>query len=200
MKKILLTLAVIIPLALVGCKKTDTGTNTGGGDGGDKNPPTEEVTLDGYVEPITQFGISVHQLKELETHRLKTEKDTELAFEGEDMVDLYMYLLDDSYLLKSSAAMVSTAYSSVMGEFLAEKYVPIGVDTEDLNVYYVSKDLDIFVTAHIYSASYVLIMYLPYDKSSSVASFNSLPQMCGGVEPCDGDRMAIFEELVASIK
>lgn len=64
MKKILFTLALIIPLAMVGCKKSDAGTNTGGDGGNDNdNPPTEEVTMDGYVEPITQFGISVHQLK-----------------------------------------------------------------------------------------------------------------------------------------
>lgn len=200
MKKFLLTLVLIIPLALVGCKKNDTGANPGGGDDGGQNPPTEEVTLDGYVEPITQFGISIYQLKALETHNLKSEAEDYIAYDGEDIVVAYLYNLDKDFMLESSSAAVDNDYVSELGEFLAEKYDYMYSDDENYAIFYMSHNKDMIVCVLI-DLPYSLVHYSPYDNSASEESISvklSHMKPCS-VEPLESCRMAIFEELVASI-
>ena len=66
--------------------------------------------------------------------------------------------------------MVKTAYSSELGTFLAERYIPAAVDKEKYTIVCINgltvASCTMLVGADIYNLSYWMVIYIPYNSST----------------------------------
>lgn len=192
MRKILLLATMVAVSGLYGCDKNESNVDNNGSD--------NEITLDGYKEPVTDFGISVSQLKSIETHSLQYQEGNVIGYKGENMVEMYIYTFDDSDMLAASGAVLNALYADKIGEFLAQKYRFIYTDSTNFRIYYVSKDLKMSVVVQILNTTQILIAYLPYDSSDSIATgisdvYTNMSNTVGH----DNNR-GIFDEIISRIK
>lgn len=79
-----------------------------------------------FVEPITEFGISKSEIKSKEKRILYTESATIAIFEG-GREEKYVAYFFENNKLTSSAAILSSAYSSALGSYMAERYVIVSL-------------------------------------------------------------------------
>ena len=75
-----------------------------------------------FIEPITQFGISKNEVKSKETRTLLTEVETAMLFKGNTEEKYAMYVFENGKLT-SSLIVLASSYSSVLGSYIAERYV-----------------------------------------------------------------------------
>lgn len=192
MKKILLLATTVALFGLFGCEKNESNVDNNGSD--------NEITLDGYKEPVTDFGISVSQLKSIETHSLQYQEGNVVGYKGENMVELYIYTFDDSDMLAASGAVLNALYADQIGEFLAQKYRFVYTDSTNFRIYYVSKDLKMSVVVQILNTTQILIAYLPYDNSDSIATgISDVYTKMANTVVHDNNR-EIFDEIISRIK
>lgn len=71
--------AVVAAMVFTGCSKDDNGNNGGNGGG---EPPAGEIELEGYEEPIVDWGISKQELKSRVNYNLLNEDETALSYAG----------------------------------------------------------------------------------------------------------------------
>lgn len=115
-----------------------------------------------FVEPITEFGISKSYLKSKEKRILYTESATIAIYKGSREEKYVSYFFENDKLT-SSAAILSSSYSSAIGSYMAERYVIVSlspvlgysVDNKFMVGTSLSADLDWFV------------FYMPHTNKSS---------------------------------
>lgn len=106
-----------------------------------------------------------------------SETDTALGWTGySNNAPVLMCTFDDSDRLDAVVYMVKTAYSSELGTFLAERYVPIDISGENYAVLCVNalkiESATMFVGADVYNLSYWMVAYMPYTHSGTRAGIN----------------------------
>ncbi len=180
MKKFLLLAAAIGSLAFVGCdEKNDP-----------QLPPESEIVLDGYEEPYMKWGATKAEIKRSVPYELLSDTDSGLSFAGKEKVSGYIYLTTFKGVtnsLASSIALVSTAYSSELSEFLFSKYVPVTADEENYRFYCINKDKTLAVVLEIYSSKLLTVTYLPVDLSGSAAASRMFGLKAVGLKAVDAD-------------
>lgn len=117
-----------------------------------------------YDEPVTKWGISKSELK-----RLKGTPDN-------DTGTVYGYNCNSSYApmeaymfennkLTSSAKLVKTTYTDQLVDHLMQRYMPLTVDTENYNIYFIDEETpnkaNTVVGASLYKTSYWMVVYIP---------------------------------------
>ncbi len=121
-----------------------------------------------YAEPCIDFGCATSTVKSYESRVLYDESSESLMYTGESSyINYAMYLLSDGYMT-SSACVTPNATLSQTLDFYNERYVLLDVDTDDLNVTWVSADAKTFVYLQCYT-SYTLVMYIS-NSSSNIPS------------------------------
>ncbi len=92
-----------------------------------------------------------------------------------------MFLFDSNDRLQSSAVMVKTAYSSTLGDFLVERYMPIDVNTSEYTAMFVNglsmNKITTAINLSVYNMSYLIVLYIDANtaktKSNSEISIDS---------------------------
>ena len=80
-----------------------------------------------FDEPILDFGISMSKLKSLEKNKPIKENDEGLSYDGTGDETGRIYLFKNGKL-STSAMVVRPIYSSILADFLLERYLVIDVD------------------------------------------------------------------------
>ncbi len=188
MKKLLLLVAAIGCLAFTGCSKDDN----------DEPQQEPEITLDGYEEPYMKWGATKAEIKQNVPYELIKETDSGLTFSGKRMVSGYIYLTESdesSNSLNASMAIVSTAYSEELANFLFTKYIPVEADKENYRFYCVNKSKTLAVVLEIYSTQLLTVIYYPIDLSKANITTSSIL----GTRADVGETQSIYEKLSAKI-
>ena len=164
MRKILLMFAVLAAMVFTGCSKDDNGNNGGNGGG----EPAGEIELEGYEEPIVDWGISKQELKSRVTYTLLNEDETTLSYAGKNKVSMYTYSFENGKL-DVSGAFISTAYNEELADFINKKYIYVNdiVSGEDRLFDVRNKENTMLVTVGIPSTQYLLIMYSPRNSTAN---------------------------------
>ncbi|MFI3323323.1 MAG: hypothetical protein SNI45_05360 [Rikenellaceae bacterium] len=119
-----------------------------------------------FTEPCVDFGCSTSTVKAYESRALYSESSESLMYTGENSYLNYaMYLLSDGYMTSSACVTPNSTLSETLN-FYNERYVLLDVDTDNLNVTWVSADGQIFVYLQCYT-SYTLVMYIANSSSSA---------------------------------
>ena len=115
-----------------------------------------------FKEPITSFGISKSAVKAKETRTLVNEIDGALLFNGGTQEKYVMYVFENDKLT-TSTIIISSSYSSVLGSYLAERYVIVSLSP----VLGYSTDNKFAVGTDLQSNLDWWVMYFPYTVSKS---------------------------------
>lgn len=123
-----------------------------------------------FEEPITSFGISKSEVKAKETRKLYTEGEDIIIYEGSILEEYVSYFFDDGKLTVS-AVILDSKYSSVLGGYLAERYLMASVSP----IFGYSVDNKFMVGATLEDVQNSLswwVAYVPHDsnKSTSIKS------------------------------
>lgn len=105
---------------------------------------------------------------------------------------IFMCLFDGADKLTSFTYMVKTAYSSELGTFLVERYVPISIDGEEYAILCVNaltpETVTMLVGADVYSLSYWMVMHMPNTDSKAKVAVSrpdimkSIDELMSGME------------------
>lgn len=165
MRRFLLMFAVVAAMVFTGCSKDDNGNNGGNGGG---EPPAGEIELEGYEEPIVDWGISKQELKSRVNYNLLNEDETALSYAGKNKVSMYTYLFENGKL-NASGAFISMAYNEELADFIIKKYIYITdiVSGEDRLLVFRNKENTMLVTVGSPSTQYLLIMYSPRNSTAN---------------------------------
>ncbi|GHA31756.1 hypothetical protein GCM10007103_11750 [Salinimicrobium marinum] len=115
-----------------------------------------------YPEPIMDFGISKSTLID-ELGTPETENEDAIAYmDHSAAAPMIIYSFDENDQLNSLGVLVETTYSSVLGVFLSERYLPANPD----NLIFINAleepKATLLIDAELYSQEYWLVIYLPY--------------------------------------
>ena len=128
-----------------------------------------------YPEPNLEFGISRTAL--IEKYGVPdAETEAGIAYDNySNAAPIVMYFFDENNKLEITSVMVKTQFSSSLGTFLSERYLPI--DSENF-IFINSLELEnttMLIGADLYNLSYWRVLYAPYSSStkSSEKSANS---------------------------
>lgn len=129
-------------------------------------PVTVEGKSNLYPKPHLDFGISRSKLiGELGTPDAEIEEGVGYGSYS-SAAPMIMYLFDENDNLRSVGVLVSTVYSSDLGTFLSERYLP--ADPENLifiNALEESRTT-MLVAAELYDQDYWMVLYIPYSSSA----------------------------------
>lgn len=120
-----------------------------------------------FAEPITSFGLSKAEVKAKEKRTLIAETDAALLYSGSIQEKQVMYTFTDGKL-KYSVVILSSAYSSAIGSYMAERYVIISVSPA---IGY-AVDKSFYVGADLQSNFDWWVLYYQYTGTKS-ATINS---------------------------
>lgn len=134
-----------------------------------------------YPKPNLDFGISKSNLiSNLGAPDAETEEG--IAYAGySGAAPMVMYLFDENDELENVGVLVKTLYSSELGIFLSERYLP--ADPENLifvNALEASK-ITMLVGAELYNEEHWMVIYLPYSDSAKM-NFRSKNKTSSGVD------------------
>ena len=120
-----------------------------------------------FVEPITTFGISKSEVKAKETRIIYQESDNLIVYTG-NVFERYAVYHFENGKLSSSMIVLSTAYTTELGKYIAERYVVVSVSP----VLALGTSKTFAVGTSLESTSYWAVLYFPYDstKSASIKS------------------------------
>lgn len=116
-----------------------------------------------YPSPCTDWGatkrdvIAMHGTPDYET-------DKGIGYENySTSAPIAMFVFDDSGRLASSATMVKTSYSSILTDYLLERYMPAIVDTEEYTAMFINalttEETTTAILLSIYNLSYFQVFY-----------------------------------------
>jgi hypothetical protein len=119
-----------------------------------------------YPDPNMEFGISKSALI-TKYGTPDDETETGILYDNfSNAAEAVMYIFDENNKLKSTAVVVKTSYSSNLGTFLVERYLPVDID----NLIFVNalkpEDATMLIGADLYNLSYWLVVYAPYNSTT----------------------------------
>lgn len=125
-----------------------------------------------YKEPYLKFGATKQDVKSFESRTLLREETNSLSYNGENSnIDGVAYLFENGKL-KSVGCRIPYSKTSLLGDFLAERYTLIAMDGYEF--YCISVDKKIVVGV-VVESSYIAVVYMDGDKilnkSKSAISF-----------------------------
>lgn len=117
-----------------------------------------------YDEPVTNWGISKNELKVLKGAP-DNETSTALSYLcSSSYAPLEMYMFENNMLV-SSVKLVKTTYTDQLVDHLMQRYMPLTVDTEKYDVYFINDETlskaSMAVVASLYDTSYWMVVYMP---------------------------------------
>lgn len=118
-----------------------------------------------FKEPITSFGISKSEVKAKETRTLLSEVETAMLFKGNTEEKYAMYVFENGKLT-SSLIVLSSSYSSVLGSYIAERYVIVSLSP----ILGYSIDKKFAVGVELQSSLDWWVIYFPYTITAGKAS------------------------------
>lgn len=127
-----------------------------------------------YPEPELTFGMTRAAVKS-KLGTPDSETDAGMGWTNYSTnAPILMCLFDEADKLESYSVMVKTAYSSELGTFLGERYVPFSIDEENYTILCVNGlTLDtatMLIGASVYNSSYWMVTYIPYTQSRSIGT------------------------------
>ena len=128
-----------------------------------------------YPEPCTDWGITKKQFI-AKYGKPNTETADGIAYSSySEAAPVAMFLFENDKL-KSAAIMVKSAYASSLGNFLAERYLPIDVDTDKYIARFVNgikKDnITMAIDLSLYNINYLMVMYIDISSKSRTTHEN----------------------------
>lgn len=115
-----------------------------------------------FNEPITSFGIKRSEVKSKETRTIFTETETITIYKG-SLREKYVAYFFENGILTHSAVILSSAYSSALGSYMAERYVIVSVDP----VLAYSVDYKFMVGTSLTDDLDWFVMYMPKDNNKA---------------------------------
>jgi len=122
-----------------------------------------------YPDPNIDWGISKTDLiKKFGTP--DSETDSGIGYDDfSSAAPIILFLFDSNNKLKGTSVMVKTAFSSELGTYLGERYLPIA--SQDYTIFFInSTSFDtatMAVGAEVYNLSYWMVLYFPYSNKKS---------------------------------
>lgn len=111
-----------------------------------------------YKDPYLTFGVSKSTVKSYEKRSLYSENTDNLIFNGENATLTNLVYSFESSKLTGVGSLVPTTYSSLMGSFLAERYIYVG-ESDDILIF-ITPDYKIVIGASVASIYYWMIIYM----------------------------------------
>lgn len=120
-----------------------------------------------YIEPITEWGITESDIKDLmKGHKVMSSTDGWVMFEGSGIITSYLYIFENDKLSGSIAVSDILLHGEEITNFLLERYVTIDVDKEDYMITMISIDKKTAVgVKFISSSNTVLVIYIPFQEN-----------------------------------
>jgi len=113
-----------------------------------------------YREPYLVFGKPKSNIKSYETRQISQENDTSILYSGENQfIDSLMYLFDISAYTSSLCA-IPSSQSTLLINYLTERYVYYGSLTTGLTAR-LTTDGKTFVVTQNFSSSRIYVYYFP---------------------------------------
>ncbi len=138
-----------------------------------------KVTVKGkydlYEMPCLSWGASMSTVKDfMFDYSLYNSTSTGLVYEGKNYkgakyADYYMYLFENNQLTYP-AVLVSSDHTSILGDYLAERYIYVTSTDDYIGMVSVNSDMLITVTVeYLLNHYYCLVMYGSYTSESAPA-------------------------------
>lgn len=129
-----------------------------------------------YPEPSIEWGITKSQII-AKYGKPDTETADGIGYSGYSSAAPIAMFLFENNRLKSSAVTVKASYASTLGSFLAERYLPIDVDTSKYTAMFVNglkpETITTAINLSVYNLSYLMVLYVDVKKISSRSDNNS---------------------------
>lgn len=112
-----------------------------------------------FKEPCLTFGATKSTIKSYEKRTINIENSTSLIYNGENQ---YLYLSAYSFensLYTINLCFVPNTYASLLGSFVAERYVLVSTDLNDNSFAMISPDQQIIVIVKVFSTLYSYVGY-----------------------------------------
>ena len=116
-----------------------------------------------YNEHLTNWGITK---KEVQSIKGTPDSETDDAFGylcNSSYAPMEMYMFENNKLV-ASVVLVKTEYTEQLVNHLMQRYEPIGVDSENYNLYFIDEeefdDAKTAVVANLYNTSMWMVMYM----------------------------------------
>ena len=112
-----------------------------------------------FKEPYLMFGATKSAIKSFETRLISLDNATSLVYNGENP---YIYLVAYSFensVYKMNLCFIPNTYASLLGSFVAERYVLVITDVANNSFSMVSPDKKTLVIVKIYSTTYTYVSY-----------------------------------------
>lgn len=167
MNRFLLFLVVMATTVLAGCDKGDDGNST-------PNPPTDEPTLEGYIEPYMKWGATRQEVKKAVPYELITDSQSGLTYKGVGIVSAYIYTFTgpEDNSLGGSTAMVDGKHVEELTDFIYDKYTFLYADESTYSIFFTNKDKSLMVVLMI-TGSDLMVMYMA--NTTNTALINKVP-------------------------
>jgi len=126
-----------------------------------------------YPDPCITFGISKSEI--IAKYGIpSTQTATGIGYANySNASPIVMYLFDANNKLISTGVIVKTTYSSELGAFLAERYLPVDIT----NLIFINsldpKKATMLIGASLYDTTYWLVTYGPYTSKSNTSTLKS---------------------------
>lgn len=124
-----------------------------------------------FREPYLEFGATPTTIKVYEKRVLASETTTSLIYTGENSYLKNLLYLFENSAYTSSGCIVPTVYSSLLGSYMAERYVYLGTSSDDIMLF-LSTDSKTAAALELYSTAYWIAAFY---KNTTDAKL-SLPQ------------------------
>lgn len=121
-----------------------------------------------YKDPYLTLGVSKSTVKSFEKRALYSEATDNLIYNGENATLTNLIYLFENTKLRSIGCIVPTSYSSLMGSFLAERYVYLG-ESDDILIF-VTPDFKIAIGASVVSIYSWMIIYMENSETLQTAN------------------------------
>ncbi len=136
---------------------------------------TVKGNYDLYAMPCLSWGASMSTVKDfMADYSLYNSTSTGLVYEGKNYkgskyADYYMYLFENNQLTYP-AVLVSSDHASILGDYLAERYIYVTSTDDYIGMISVNSDMLITVTVeYLLNNYYCLVMYGAYTSKSAPA-------------------------------
>ena len=130
-----------------------------------------------YDEPITEFGISLQQVKSKEKNNPSVTRDDVLLYDGTGHETSRMYSFKDGKLVYSAMIVDGALYKNIVN-FLTERYQVMDVNSSGSSSDYVvmmvngltPETITMGVGISVYNKTSLLVLYFPTDEATRASS------------------------------
>ncbi|MCE5174709.1 MAG: Ig-like domain-containing protein [Bacteroidales bacterium] len=134
-----------------------------------------------FREPYLVFGATPATIKAYEKRVLASETTTGLIYTGENSYLAYLIYVFENSAYTTSGCFVPTAYSSLLGSFIGERYVYLG--TSDGFILYLSTDSKTIAALKLYSTTYWIAMFYKNTTDAKLSSSQSYSILLKKIAP-----------------